>query len=123
MITLTFCLRRLSHLSRDDFQQYWWHHHGPLVREVAPALRVRRYAQLHALSHAVNEALRRGRGAPEPYDGVAVMTWDSVADLIAGSETREGRDAARRLVEDERRFIDLARSPIWINEEHVVVGG
>jgi hypothetical protein len=51
------------------------------------------------------------------------MTWDSVADLIAGSETREGRDAARRLVEDERRFIDLARSPIWINEEHVVVGG
>jgi hypothetical protein len=26
------------------------------------------------------------------------------------------------LLEDERRFIDLERSPLWIGEEHVVVG-
>jgi hypothetical protein len=31
------------------------------------------------------------------------------------------RDAARELLEDERRFIDLERSPIWLAEDHRVV--
>ena len=26
-----------------------------------------------------------------------------------------------RLLEDERRFIDLANSPIWLGEENVVI--
>lgn len=121
MITLTFCLRRLPHLSRHEFQRYWYETHAPLVRELAPALRIRRYAQLHTLPHGVNEALRRGRGAPEEYDGIAVLTFDSLEDLIAGSATPEGRLAGRRLAEDERRFIDLPRSPLWVNQERVVL--
>jgi uncharacterized protein (TIGR02118 family) len=112
----------LPHLSRHEFQRYWSQVHAPLVRELAPALRIRRYAQLHTLPHSVNEALRRGRGAPEEYDGIAVLTFDTLEDLIAGSATAEGRLAGRRLAEDERRFIDLARSPLWVNHEHVVVG-
>lgn len=121
MITLTFCLKRLPHLSRHEFQRYWFQTHAPLVRELAPVLRIRRYSQLHTLPHTVNEMLRRGRGAPEEYDGIAVLTWDSLEDLIAGSSTPDGRIAGRRLAEDERRFIDLARSPLWVNQEHVVV--
>jgi uncharacterized protein (TIGR02118 family) len=123
MITLTFCLRRLPHLSRAEFQRYWRERHAPLVVELSPALGLRRYTQLHALSHTVNALLRQGRGAPEEYDGIAVLTWDSVDDLIASAATPEGRAAGRRLVEDERRFIDHARSPLWVAEEHVVIGG
>jgi uncharacterized protein (TIGR02118 family) len=123
MITLTFCLKRLPSLSRHDFQQYWWHRHAALVRELAPAMRLRRYVQLHTMPHTVNDLRRRGRGAPEEFDGIAVLTFDSVADLIAASDTPEGRIAVRRLVEDERKFIDLTRSPIWVNEEHVIVEG
>jgi len=33
----------------------------------------------------------------------------------------EGRHASLELLEDERRFIDLARSPLWIAEEVPVV--
>ena len=38
MIKLVFCLRRLPHLSREEFHRYWLDTHGPLVRERAPAL-------------------------------------------------------------------------------------
>ena len=44
------------------------------MRSVAPALRIKRYVQSHTLTSPVNEALRRGRGGPEPYDGVAELS-------------------------------------------------
>jgi uncharacterized protein (TIGR02118 family) len=122
VIKLVFCLRRLPEMSREDFQRHWREQHAPLVREAAPALGVRRYVQVHTLTHPANEALRRGRGGPEEYDGVAELWFDSLDALAAAGATPEGRAAGRRLLEDERRFIDLARSPLWIAEEHHVVG-
>jgi len=121
VIKLTFCLRRLPQLSREEFQRYWLERHGPLVREVAATLRIRRYVQLHTLAHPLSEAIRRARGAPEEYDGVAELWWDSLDDLAAPASTPEGREAGRRLLEDECRFVDLARSPIWLGQEHVLV--
>ena len=122
MVKLVFCLTRLPHLSRVEFQRYWRERHGPLVRESAKALGIRRYVQVHTLDMPVNDALRRGRGGPEPYDGVAELWFDSLEALAAAGGTPEGKAAGRRLVEDERTFIDLARSPVWIAAEHEIVG-
>ena len=74
MIKLTFCLRRLPHLSREQFQTYWREQHAPLVAK-----------------HAANS---------------------SEAAAAAG----------RELLEDEQKFIDLANSPLWFGDEHVIVG-
>jgi hypothetical protein len=41
--------------------------------------------------------------------------------LIAATSTDEGRRAARRLAEDEARFIDFSRSRIFFVDEDVVV--
>jgi hypothetical protein len=41
--------------------------------------------------------------------------------LTAAGATPEGRAAGRRLLEDERRFIDLAGSPLCLAEEHLIV--
>ncbi len=49
MIKLTFCLIRLPHLTRAEFQDYWLNRHGPLVASVKDALRIRRYVQTHSL--------------------------------------------------------------------------
>ena len=38
MIKLTFCLRRLPHLSREEFQRYWREQHAPLVAKHAKTL-------------------------------------------------------------------------------------
>lgn len=121
MIKLVFCVKRLPSLSREEFQRYWREQHAPLVREAAAALGVRRYVQVHTLTSPVNDGLRRGRGSPEEYDGVAELWFDSLESLAAAGATPEGRAAGRRLLEDERRFIDLARSPVWAAEEHPVV--
>ncbi len=122
MIKLTFCLVRLPHLTREAFQDHWLNVHGPLVRSVAQTLRIRRYIQLHSFDPAVSAEIMRSRGAPQPYDGVAQLWWESFEDLAATAGDPEAAKAGRLLLEDERRFIDLARSPLWWGEEKAVIG-
>ena len=122
MIKLVYCLRRLPELSREQFQQYWFDKHAPLVRKNSETLRIRRYVQVHSLDDPVNEALRGGRGGPEPYDGVAELWWDSVEDLQESMESPAGQVAALELLEDEKTFIDLSKSPLWIAQERPVIG-
>jgi uncharacterized protein (TIGR02118 family) len=122
MIKLTFCLVRLPHLSRAQFQKYWFETHAPLVASVAETLQIRRYVQLHSLPAEAHAALRESRQAPAEFDGVAELWFDSLEALAANSERAEAREAGRRLLEDERRFIDLAKSPLWWGQERVVVG-
>jgi uncharacterized protein (TIGR02118 family) len=122
MIKLSFCLHRLPGLSREAFQAYWFENHAPLVTKHREALRIRRYVQMHSMTADFNEAIRTGRGAPEMYDGVAELWWTSLDDLMAATTSSEGQAAGLALLEDERKFIDLARSPLFIGEEKAVFG-
>ena len=121
MLKLVFPLRRLPTLSREQFQKYWYETHGPLVRQHAQALRIRHYVQLHTLDDPINAALRESRGAQEPYDGVAELWWDSRQDLEAALAAPEAQAAAHELLEDEKRFIDLARSALWLGTERPII--
>jgi len=121
MVKLVFCLRRRPELSREAFQRYWRDTHAPLVRRHAAALRIRRYVQTHTLDSPLNDGLRASRGGPDAYDGVAELWWDSADDFATVVASPEGRAASRALLEDERRFIDLDRSPLWVAAEHPVV--
>ncbi len=123
MIKLTFCLHRLPHLSHEAFCDYWYGTHAPLVKSVAGTLNIRRYVQSHGLGNAaVDEAIAASRGAPAPFDGVAELWWDDLESMMAPGATEEGRAAGQLLLEDEQKFIDLARSPLWFNEEKVIIG-
>ena len=122
MLKLVFCLHRRAHLSRAEFQRYWREVHGPLVRSHAAALRIRRYTQTHTLDHPLNAGLQASRGGPDAYDGVAELWWNDADDLAAAQASPEGAAASRALLEDEQRFIDLARSPLFVAEEHPIVG-
>ncbi len=42
MIKLTFCLKRLPHLTRAEFQTYWRKVHAPLVQAPAEVLGIAR---------------------------------------------------------------------------------
>ena len=121
MIKLTFCLRRLDSLSREEFQRYWRETHAPLVASVAETLNIRRYVQLHTVADAINDPIRASRGGPPAYDGVAELWWDSLESLAAPGQTEEGRAAGAMLLEDERKFIDLAHSPLFFGEANEIV--
>lgn len=121
MIKLTFCLVRWPELTREAFQDYWFTKHAPLVRKHSATLGLRRYVQLHSFDPALSEGIRTSRGGPEQYDGVAELWWDSFDALAKHLSNPAAAEAGRDLLEDERKFIDLARSPLWWGEEKVVV--
>lgn len=122
MIKLTFALRRRPDLSREEFQTYWRGTHAALVAERADVLNIKRYVQLHTSDvpglHAALQ--RRNGGSPEPFDGVAELWFDSMDDF--GSDDPVVRRAQQDLLDDERNFIDLPNSPMWMGVEHHVVG-
>ena len=120
---MTFCLRRLPSLSLGEFQDYWLNKHGPLVRSLQPVLGMERYVQLHRLETDLDTGMRRVRGAPDPYDGVAELWWQSEESWRAAGRHPEAREANRRLLEDEAKFIDLGNSPLWLNAEQVIHPG
>ena len=123
MVKLSFCLRRLPQLSREQFQKYWFETHAPLVRKHAAALRIQRYVQTHTLLGDAADSLRVSRGGPPGYDGVAELWWKSEEDVAAALATSAGVEAGRILLEDERKFIDLANSPLfWAREREVIPG-
>lgn len=123
MIKLTFCLRRRPDLSAEEFSRYWRNEHGPLVQARAEALGIRRYQQVHTLTESeLHAALqKRNGGAPPPFDGIAEVWVDDVDAFRNGAGTDASRQAARDLLEDEAKFIDLPNSPMWLGEEVVFV--
>ena len=121
MVKLTFCLRRQAHLTPAEFQSYWRDTHAGLVAARAETLGIRRYVQVHTSDlpglHRAFQA--RNGGAPEPFDGVAELWFDSLDDLTSDDEAV--RAAAAELLADERNFIDLERSPMWVSTEQEIV--
>lgn len=110
---LVFLLRRQPHLTREQFQDYWWNQHGPLVRARAEVLGISRYQQVHTVADL-------GPEGTEGFDGIAELWFDGPPPTGTKEEiARAGND----LLEDEGRFIDLARSPIFMGAEHVMLEG
>ncbi len=86
-------------------------------RALAPAMGIARYQQVHRVESPVEAALRASRGTvTAAYTGHAETWFDR--SVPPGPESRA---AGRRAVEDERTFIDLPRSAIWVGKEHVFI--
>ena len=119
MIRLVFALRRQPHLSLQEFQQYWLEQHAPLVASHAQNLGIMRYVQTHRMDDNSYEGAARARGAMEPpHDGVAELWWESEKQLAEVMASPAGAAADAALLEDERKFIDLPNSPLWLAHEY-----
>lgn len=82
--------------------------------------RIQRYVQLHSADPTVSVDIRKSRRGPEQFDGVAQLWWTGFDDLATITTDPKATAAARELLEDERKFIDLPRSPLWWGEEKVI---
>ena len=121
MIKLCFCLKRLPHLSRAEFQTYWRETHAPLVAARAEVLGIRRYVQVHTIDDERLAGIAAVRGSlGQEYDGIAELWFDS-SDALAAEPTPESQKAGLELLEDERNFIDLPNAPIFFANENEVV--
>ncbi len=120
MIKLTFCACRRDDISEEEFHDYWLNKHGPLVKSVADVLRIHKYVQSHAIDTAANDAIASVRGAPARLDGIAEL-WFKEEEFNDTANASEREAAAKLLIEDEAKFIDFSRSPLWFNQEHVIL--
>ena len=119
MIRLTFVLRRKADLTREEFQEYWRRQHGPLVAKHSTHLGMLRYVQVHTIDDPINEQMAEARGGmEEPYDGVAELWWWSRERIVESLAEEAAQAAGAELLEDERKFIDLERSPLWFAHEY-----
>ena len=77
MIKFVMCLRRHPDMTREQFQEYWMHQHGPFFMKHAGDLRAKKYVQSLRVDTPLNEGLRNSRGMLPAYDGVAdlLMEW------------------------------------------------
>jgi uncharacterized protein (TIGR02118 family) len=115
MIRLVYLLRRRTDLTAEKFQAYWRDEHGPLVASHATRLGILRYVQNHALDDPMNARMAEARGGMEPpYDGAAELWFEDEESLASAVDGGPGE----QLLEDERAFIDLARSPLWFAHEY-----
>ena len=53
-----------------------------------------------------------------PYDGVAELWWRSRERIVGALADSAAQDAGAELLEDERTFIDLERSPLWLAHDY-----
>lgn len=118
---IVFCLKRRQNLTRKEFQDYWLNVHGPLVRKHMGVLRIARYVQIHTRNGDMTEKLRAFRGSPEPFDGIAEIWYNNEGALETLANDPDARAASRELREDELKFVDLSRSPIWIGDEREII--
>lgn len=121
MIKIMFCLRRKPGMTLEEFQRHWHEVHAPLVRRHQRVLRIVRYVQVHSDLGALTEKLQGFRNSPVPFDGVAEIWYESREALETLGRDPAARAASRELLEDEKRFVDLAHSPIWAGLEKEIL--
>ncbi|MDB5830128.1 MAG: ethyl tert-butyl ether degradation protein EthD [Variovorax sp.] len=90
-----------------------------MVQARAAALGLAGYVQSHALPEGSTGHLASVRGSPPDFDGIAQLWWH--VRVMTPAEKEAARRASAELLEDERCFIDLAASPIFLVEDHELV--
>jgi uncharacterized protein (TIGR02118 family) len=122
MIKAVVLLRKLPHLSDEEFRRFWLEEHGPLVRSHAKARRIRKYVQVHPTgSDVLDDIVQRRGGYAVACDGIAEIYWDSLDDILAAGRSPEGQRAQAEIVEHERQFLQLPSLQIYLGREHVFV--
>lgn len=123
MLKLIMCVKRHPDLTREEFDHHWRNNHAALVIKYSDILGIRKYIQtVPFANNAAQHALQHTRGsAAVDFDGCAELWWDSLESHLAARKTEEGLSALQALIEDERKFVDLAHSQLWYGEERHII--
>ena len=123
MIKISYLMRRLSHLTREEFQAYWSEKHP----QAAPAdafaiLGVKRYVQVLPIeSEGLDLVVGPRTDLVEPFDGIAELWVESEDALMRDWSTEKAKEYVQIFFTDEKNFIDWSRSTIVVSREVVVM--
>jgi len=123
MIKISYLMRRLPHLSLEEFQTYWSEKHPRAApNDAFSTLGVKRYVQVLPLETDASDLVIGPRtGLVEPFDGIAELWVESIEALQRDWSTEKAKEYISIFFEDEQNFIDWTRSTILVSEEKVVM--
>ena len=123
MIKISYLMRRLAHLSLEEFQSYWSEKHPQAAPEDAfSTLGVKRYVQVFPLeTDARNLVIGPRTGLADPFDGVAELWVESLEALERDWSTDKAKEYLEIFFKDEQNFIDWTRSTILVSKENIVM--
>ena len=85
MFTILVVVRKKTEISTEEFRRVWKEDYGPMYCQMP---QVKSYQQYHL-------ADRRKDDAEDPIDGVAIMSFDSEADMKEAWTTDVYKEAAK----------------------------
>jgi len=104
MVRMQVWLKKKDEMSAEQFRDYWATRHAPIARDGYAGLR----------GYELNLVTRVIGDAPAPYDGLAVLSWDTREDFSADMKS----DAARLATEDLANFTS-ASGVLFVDTELV----
>lgn len=120
MIKIVYILRARSDIDLAEFHRYWLEDHAPKMRSIAKSVGAIRYVQSHAVETPVSQSIIESRGMSQPFEGVTEVWFDSMDSMLAALGTADGAAGMQMLLEDERHFVDVAESTMFVTEEHEI---
>jgi hypothetical protein len=115
-LRMTATLRRNPSITREQFRHHWRELHGPWAMRHPEVFGFRHYIQNHTPPDADDNPLARERNAPPAFDGVSEIYRD--APTASVDEVAALRQAFH---EDEKNFLDIDASPVFLGEVHVIL--
>ncbi|MDA0976961.1 MAG: EthD domain-containing protein [Proteobacteria bacterium] len=100
--------RRKQGMSVADFQDYWWHSHGPIAARTEEALS---YIQVHPLPECY-------AGGDADYDGITEIAWPDMEAAMRGVTSRQMQEDQST---DAGNFVDRESVSLFFAKAEVII--
>ena len=118
MIRFINCIRKLSHISSEQFREYW---NDPkfdaIIDRVMEYTGATGHAKNLTLMVEANELMQKKRGgSAQPFDGVLEYWWDNAPQLNAVLNSPQCDVLMKSMLEYQKQFVDLEKSCAFFTE-------
>ena len=118
MFKIIMLITKKASLSIAEFTRLW-RLHSQKVEDFKEVLRIQRYCKTIPLAGRSQPSTQR-ETLPFKFDVMGELWYGCKDDFLRARDSEEGRKALAILREDEKRFVDLSNSVMWLGEEEQV---
>ncbi|HZZ51467.1 MAG TPA: EthD domain-containing protein [Pseudonocardia sp.] len=120
MIKIVYVVRARSDIDPAEFYRYWLEEHAPKMRSIAQTVGAIRYVQSHTIETPLSQPMVDSRNMSRPFEGITEVWFESTQAMIDAFGTADGAAGMQMLLDDERHFVDLVGSTMFVTEEHEI---
>lgn len=117
MIRFINCIRKQSHISSEQFREYW---NDPkfdaIIDRVVEYTGATGRAKNMTLMVAANDLIQERRAYGQPFDGVLEYWWNDASQLHSVLNSEQCDVLMQSMLDFQRQFVDLEKSCAFFTE-------